>query len=388
MAIAISNRVLYGVQGEGRGHASRSLEVIEWLITEGHHVKVLTGGDAYHFMKGHGLDIEEIPLFRYYYARDGKLSPWRTVVGNSLRGIGLVFGMGKGMEKALSSVNKFKPNLIITDFEPYLSRLAGIKRIPHLAIDHQHFLTESKLPPLRSFYKNFMLTCFQWCTHFLAGRPDKIITSSFYHFPKKKDSRAVFVGTFIPDYLKQLVAVAHDENREPTLSRPIVIYLKQWEYVKDLIPTLKKIPQRKFQIFSNWDFEFGKKVAGLAHPHIEFFPIHRESFLKRLSKSEALITTAGNQVIGEAVYLGKPVLAFPEPDVLEQELNAMALRRSGFGRSFNLEEFSPNIYNNFEKKIPRFRSRMQSYFHKDSKDGRQAALKIVRGFLAEINLCL
>ncbi len=81
-----------------------------------------------------------------------------------------------------------------------------------------------------------------------------------------------------------------------------------------------------------------------------------------------------------------PVLAFPEPDVLEQELNALALRRSGFGRSFILEEFSPSIWINFEKKIPRFRSRMQAYFDKGSKvDGRQAALKIVRGFLAEIN---
>jgi len=43
------------------------------------------------------------------------------------------------------------------------------------------------------------------------------------------------------------------------------------------------------------------------------------------------VTTAGNQLIGEAIHLGKPVLAMPEPGNYEQHINAHFVRESGAG---------------------------------------------------------
>ena len=47
-------------------------------------------------------------------------------------------------------------------------------------------------------------SCNEGLACLLAGRPDRIITSSFWHFPRKQASRAIFVGPFISGKLKQL----------------------------------------------------------------------------------------------------------------------------------------------------------------------------------------
>src|SRR4051794_19018760 len=43
-------RILYGVVGEGMGHATRSKVTLEWLLAHGHHVKVVVSNRAYGFL--------------------------------------------------------------------------------------------------------------------------------------------------------------------------------------------------------------------------------------------------------------------------------------------------------------------------------------------------
>jgi uncharacterized protein (TIGR00661 family) len=293
-----------------------------------------------------------------------------------------MFGVGRRHAKVCKSIADFRPGLIISDFEPYLSRLAGRFRIPLLAIDHQHFLTESVLPPLSGWQHGLMLRAYQLGTSLMAGRPDRIITSSFYHFPKKRDSRAVFVGPFIPGRLKNLLK---DLCAEPDGS--VTVYLKQPGYLAPLLATMAERPDRTFVVFSDWGDSL-RPGAGLPAlpPNVRIAPINRERFLTQLAKGIALITTAGNQVIGEAVFLQKPVLAFPEPEVLEQELNALALQRSGFGESFHVNEFSPARWDAFEAGFGAFRSRMQGLFHRRRAfDGRRQAVRALHRFIREIS---
>lgn len=366
-------RILYGVQGEGRGHAGRSLQVIQWLVAKGHHVKVLSGGDAMKVLGGLGLDLEEIPMIRYQFRPGGGFSPWLTFSRNVGKALGLLFGFGRERGRVARIAADFRADLIISDFEPYLSRLAKDMRIPLLAIDHQHFLTESVLPRVSGWQNLLMLKVYQFGTSLMAGRPDRIITSSFYHFPKKRDSRAVFVGPFIPSRLKRL---------RPGDDGSVTVYLKQPEYLRDLLGVLSRRPATRFVIFSDWRGGFPEGLPA----NISAAPIGREEFLAQLARGKALITTAGNQVIGEAAYLLKPVLAFPEPDILEQELNAQALRLSGFGDSFRLGTLSEPGWDAFERRLPEYRQHMERFFRTSRAfDGRKAALRSLRGFLREIS---
>jgi uncharacterized protein (TIGR00661 family) len=367
-------RVLYGVQGEGRGHASRSLQIIQWLRGRGYRVKVLTGGDALQVLGGQGFDLEEVPLLRYRFRSDGVLDPWRTLRENLVAALGLFCGTGFRYGRVSGIVREFGPDLIISDFEPYLSRLAPRLRIPLLAIDHQHFLTESVLPALAGWQKTLALKLYQVGTRLLAGRPDRIITSSFWHFPRKRASRAIFVGPFIPGKLKRLRNAGEDGS--------ITVYLKQPAYLESLLPAFAARPETRFRVFSHWPWP---APAGLP-ANLELSGIDRDAFLSQLARGSALITTAGNQVIGEAIYLHKPVLAFPEPDVLEQELNAAALRLSGYGDVFRLEEFSAGRWDAFAAGLSGFRARMAAGM-RDARvyDGRRAALQVLRRFLREVS---
>ncbi len=365
-------RILYGVQGEGRGHATRSLQIIQWLRQQGHAVKVLTGGDALNVLSGRDFDLEEIPLLRYRFRANGSLNPWETAVYNAGRFIGLCLGMGGNMRRVSAIAEGFRPDAIISDFEPYLSHIARARNIPLLAINHQNFLTESELPKLPNWRKNLMLLLCRWGTQLLAGRPDRIITSSFYHFPKKKGSRAVFVGPFIPASLK---------GKKAPPSGDMLVYLKQACYLNDLQGAFAARPDMRFHVYANW--QNGLPVSLPANVRVS--PINRERFLEDLSRCLALISTAGNQVIGEAIYLFKPVLAFPEPDVLEQELNALALSRSGLGAVFRLDDFQPDLLDSFQSKIPDIVARMQSsQARRRAHDGRTQALRALRRFLIDI----
>jgi uncharacterized protein (TIGR00661 family) len=57
--------ILYGVVGEGMGHATRSAVVLDHLLSRGHEIKVVVSGKAHAFLKTRfsgrpGFAIEEI----------------------------------------------------------------------------------------------------------------------------------------------------------------------------------------------------------------------------------------------------------------------------------------------------------------------------------------
>jgi UDP:flavonoid glycosyltransferase YjiC (YdhE family) len=108
----------------------------------------------------------------------------------------------------------------------------------------------------------------------------------------------------------------------------------------------------------------------------------RQAFLQALAGSEALLTTAGNQVLGEAIHFRKPVLALPEDEVLEQELNALALERSGCGRSCPMRGFDAETWRRFESELPELRRGIARFMDRHPRyDGLSATLHLVRRML-------
>jgi hypothetical protein len=65
-------RIVYGVFGYGRGHATRALSVLPELLQR-HDVVVLAGGDAYDALAPE-LPVVRVPTLRYSYGGDGKRS--------------------------------------------------------------------------------------------------------------------------------------------------------------------------------------------------------------------------------------------------------------------------------------------------------------------------
>jgi uncharacterized protein (TIGR00661 family) len=64
---------------------------------------------------------------------------------------------------------------------------------------------------------------------------------------------------------------------------------------------------------------------------LRFRPISEQGFVDDLASARAVVATAGNQLLGEVLFLGKPVLALPEAGQQEQRLNCQFLERLGGG---------------------------------------------------------
>lgn len=73
---------------------------------------------------------------------------------------------------------------------------------------------------------------------------------------------------------------------------------------------------------------------------LEFGAVDERLFSRDLAECHAVITTAGNQLLGESLYLRRPVLAIPEPGTIEQAVNAHFLAHGGGGMSFRHDRFS------------------------------------------------
>lgn len=84
-------------------------------------------------------------------------------------------------------------------------------------------------------------------------------------------------------------------------------------------------------------------------------------FVEDLATSRTLISTAGNQPIGEALYLEKPVLAMPEHCNHEQRINGHFVQSSGAGMSVGMEQVSPIHTRYFMEQCEMFRARINRH---------------------------
>ncbi len=110
---------------------------------------------------------------------------------------------------------------------------------------------------------------------------------------------------------------------------------------------------------------------------LEFRPVSESGFLEDLASCDALVTTAGNQLVGEALYLRKPVFAMPESGNHEQYINAWFLRQMGAGDWAPLESVRADALGRFLERLDDFRARIRP----ERQNGNPAALRVIRRLL-------
>jgi UDP:flavonoid glycosyltransferase YjiC (YdhE family) len=111
-----------------------------------------------------------------------------------------------------------------------------------------------------------------------------------------------------------------------------------------------------------------------------FCAVDREAFVDDLARCRALVTTAGNQVVGEALHLGKPVLALPEPGNWEQGLNGFFLERMGVGACASMHTLRSKAIREFLSRLDAFRAAMP----RGNAGGNAEVSRILEEFLATL----
>ena len=110
-------RILYGVVGEGMGHAMRSGVVLDHL-TKNHEVQVVVSGRAHDYLvkrASERLSVRKIWGLNIVY-EDNEVQNFRTVLANLK---GAVTGMPKNVRAYFDIAEKFAPDVVISDFESW-----------------------------------------------------------------------------------------------------------------------------------------------------------------------------------------------------------------------------------------------------------------------------
>jgi uncharacterized protein (TIGR00661 family) len=304
-------RILYGVVGEGMGHATRSKVVIDHLIEKGHKVKIVVSGRAYAFMTKHFPDVVEIQGLTIRYA-GGAMDRDVSVLRNVLLSPAMLF---QNAAAYIDDVRHFKPKVVLSDFDSYAYFFARRFGLPIVSIDNQQIIHKCKHPPeitqgVEADYRAtraFVKAKLPGCDHY-------VITSFFTPSVRGKFQDKV---TLVPPILRAEIL-----NAKPTSGEHVLVYQTSTSD-RDLLAELKRLSPRKFVVY------------GLRRDAVEgnctLHNFSEQGFVRDLASARAVVTNGGLSLIHEAIYLGKPILSVPVRHQFEQEMNARYLETYGYG---------------------------------------------------------
>lgn len=347
--------ILYAVGGDGFGHATRCKTVVDAL--RGHHdFHVFTSGKAYRFLNGQLSNVHRVPGLRNYYTERGRISYLRTA-WNNLR---LVHRRQRLVRRYVRRIEKLKPDVLITDFEPFLARAAERLDLPYLSFDHQHTLTLCDYDPPQGWLARIKLNLAKTIVNTYYRNPTRAIVSGFYQFPPRKQNVTV-VG---PILRKKIM------NRRPARHDDVLVYARN-SVLNGLLSVLNRVPEQNFIVYVDDPSAYRDRYE----PHLTFRKTDGDRFIRDLFRCGAVISTAGNQLVGEAAYARKPILGVPESHA-EQRLNAREIERKNLGETCPPDRLTPEVVRSFLGAVTDRAEKMD-----EVPPGNQRALDEIRSYI-------
>ncbi len=336
--------IFYSMCGEGRGHAARVQTVVE-MLQPSHRFVLLAARDAYDALydryEGHPcVSVRRLPGLFFAY-NNNKVDYVRSLIGAGP----YLWKLNGFVDYVAQMICREQPDLAITDFEPILPRAAKKCNVPCISMDHQHFLSSSNFDslPWRFRWRGWFLRCS--IPLFYPKQANEAV-SSFYHLPARKGTESIArFGVLLRSTILEAKKTIHETHDH------LVVYIRRhapdsfWE-------TLKRSGQKAIV------YGLGAR-PNLADGQIQFREISDQQFVADLATCTGLITTAGNQLVGEAFFLKKPVLAIPEPGNFEQQLNGWLVGKSGGGWSIDFSQFTLHLLHQFLLAVPLMRAQLE-----------------------------
>jgi len=304
-------KILYGVVGEGMGHATRSKVVITHLLARGHEVKIVVSGRAHGFLKRFFPDVEEITGLSMVY-EENAVKRGRTL-RNFLKELPLWGGWADNFEIMTKIGESFPADCVISDFESFAYLYGQKHELPVISIDNMQVLNRCAIDvdipeEHRTDYaiaRGIVKAKLPGCFHYLV--------TSFFFPHVRKPRTSLYPPILRDDILAAKASAARGEH--------VLVYQTSESY-GELLPVLKS-------------FDIPFVVYGLGRDEtdgtLRIKSFSEKGFVDDLAAARAVIAGGGFSLLSEAVYLGKPILSVPVRKQFEQLLNALYLRKLGYG---------------------------------------------------------
>ncbi|OJY31608.1 MAG: teichoic acid biosynthesis protein [Myxococcales bacterium 68-20] len=333
-------KILYGVVGEGMGHAMRSRVILEHLIAQEHDVEIMASGRAVDFLSKRFEGVNRIHGLHMIY-EENRVRPMKTLWSNVTTG---AVGLPKNIAAYFELIGSFRPDAVISDFESWTYLYGKTHRLPVLSIDNMQIINRCTLPSevVAGHQAEFQLT-----KAFIKSKLpfcDEYFITTFFHPDVRKDRTRLF-----PPILRPEILAAKRRKGDHLL-----VYTTG-EGNTSLADALRTCGL-ECRIYGMRRDLKGEVVDG----NLRFQPFSEDKFIDDLASSRGVIAGGGFTLMGEAVYLHKPMLAIPLARQFEQVLNARYLELEGYGRhAATLDD--PTIVSDFLAAIPRCEEKLSTY---------------------------
>lgn len=340
-------RILYGVTGEGMGHAMRSRVVLEHILARGHEVEIVASSRAADYLQKRFGSTTKIHGF-HMVLEENRIRKGKTLWSNILEGGA---GVPKNIAAYFDLIERFVPDVVISDFESWSYLYGKTHRLPVISIDNMQIINRCTHPPqiLQGEMTNFHLTKafvkskLPFCDHYLI--------TTFFHPEIRKERTTLHPPILRPEIL----------SAQSTDGDHLLVY--QTAEGNDQLETALAKTGLECRIYGmRRDIKEEQTAGNLRH-----MPFSESGFINDLASARAVIAGAGFTLMGEAVYLHKPMLAVPLVGQFEQVMNARYLQFEGYGQHApTLQDES--IIRRFLEEIPRFQHKLASYHQDGNRD--------------------
>jgi uncharacterized protein (TIGR00661 family) len=331
-------RILYGVVGEGMGHATRSRVLLEELVKR-HEVHIVVSGRAQEYLAKRFQNVHNIWGLSIQY-EDNSVRNLQTVMQNVK---GAFSGWPKNIRTYFDLAERFKPELVISDFESFSFLFGRNHFIPVISVDNIQIVNRCEHDPslLAGHEDSFELTRaivkskLPGCFHYL-------ITT--YFFPKVRKERT----TLVPPILRPEIIAARSEPGEHLL-----VY--QTSTTNLALPEILKatgVPCRIYGLRRDL-------TEDVVDENLVYRPFSEARFIDDLRTARAVVAGGGFTVLSEAVYLRKPILSQPVEKQFEQVLNALYIEKLGYGMS--APALTADAVGTFLARLPECEKALASY---------------------------
>ena len=342
-------RILYGVVGEGMGHAMRSRVVLDELTRE-HQVQVVVSGRAHDYLKARESDrlgVTRIWGLTMVY-EDNEVRNIRTVLEN-VKGA-FAGGLPQNVKAYFDLAGRFDPEVVVSDFETWSYLFAKSRGLPVVSIDNQQIIARCTHAPeiLAGHEGDFRLAKavvkakLPGCFHYLI--------TTFFRPPLRKPRTSLH-----PPVLRAEILAARPEP-----GQHLLVYQTSTSY-GGLLEVLRRcgVECRVYGVRRGIQEE---QVEG----NLRFRPFSEKGFVDDLRTARGVLSNGGFTLMGEAVYLGKPMLSVPVKKQFEQVLNARYLDSLGYGMA--ADEVTPAALAGFLERLPGLARALAGYRQDGNRD--------------------
>jgi len=334
-------KILYGVPGEGMGHATRA-KVILTHLAKSHEIRIVSSDKAYVFLnKIFPKKVYQINGFHFSY-KEGIVSKSRTsadILKNAPKNICVNFKKYKDLQ------DDFIPDIVISDFESFTYIYALYHKLPIISIDNMQIIDRGKIDIKIPESEKINYKIAKAIIKAKLPNCDQYLISSFFDVEIKKKNTVL-----IPPVIRKEIIEAITEIKDH-----ILIYQSSCDETT-MIDLLHTISDQNFVVYG-----FNKEED---HGNVKLKAFSESEFINNFRTAKAVFSNGGYSFISEAVCLQKPMCIVPIKNQFEQYVNGAYIQKLGYGKM--LTTFEIDGITSFLSEIPQFQNKIKQYQFKNN----------------------